>query len=260
MSEIINRVNSSPIPRGVPRQGSTMTVASPEADIAALLEQITATDPTDGVTDATEDNYDSVDDPDTIDDLDAIVDSLPAEISAPGSKSDTPKIEAPQTETPADTTDDSDDLVDSDDSSSEDLADGGANFKKYIVAGAVIIAIITLAVVLSKAFEGSDKQPEPSTSTATISGSQSTFYADQLTSTDTTTYQDSMIIEKYIVLDQDACLFVFKGYAENARAFVTAYVDIDTYNRYKTGARVPVLYERLSVNGADYYMKVRVNT
>ena len=69
-----------------------------------------------------------------------------------------------------------------------------------------------------------------------------------------------MIIEKYIVLDKDACVFVFKGYAENARAFVTAYVDIDTYNRYKTGARVPVLYERISIDGTDYYMKVRVNT
>lgn len=257
MSDILNSMNSSPVTRGVPRQGASVSIATPDADIAALLEQITSADP-DGFSDMDTANYDGPDDPDLVDDLDKIVESLPAEISAPSveptkpSSPVTPSIDLG-------VSDDDDDLIDSDDET-EDSSDGSpVDIKKYLIAGVTLVAVIILAVILSNTFgKPKEKFPEQQTSQS-VGTSQSTFYADQLNTTDANTYQDSMVIEKYIILDQDACIFVFRGYAENARAFVTAYVDIDTYNRYKTGARVPILYERISISGEDYYMKVRVN-
>lgn len=259
MSDILNTLNSSSIPRGIPRQGTSVSMVSPDADIAALLEQITSSEPGD-IGNLDTDSYDEPDDPDVIDDLDKIVASMPAEISAPPEKESEVKLDADVLLKKEESTDngDEDDLIDSDEEEDEESSKEPIDIKRYILIGVVLIAGILLVVLLSNAFKGSDGSTSNQASPQTPA--LPTFYADQLTATDACTYQDSMIIEKYIVLDKDACVFVFKGYAENARAFVTAYVDIDTYNRYKTGARVPVLYERISIDGTDYYMKVRVNT
>lgn len=131
----------------------------------------------------------------------------------------------------------------------------------------MLIGVIVCAIVGAIVFFASQSDQHETSSTASASASTSTpvqdsvhrYANDILTPTDTQTYQDSMTINKYIEIVDDSCLFVFEGYAENARAFVKAYVDIEAYNTYKVGARVPIIYERITLSGKNYYMKVRLN-
>ena len=262
---VLDSINNTPAQRGIPRQGSTVSQISADEDIAALIAQLTQASP-EAAMEAVEDNYDEVeDDAGTPEDLASLVAQLPAGMSGDPTPTDTmlpTDIELPPPMTSSN--DDDDDLIDSDDLGSDSdtgtAVESGSpdSFKKKLLAGLVIIAIIIIAAIFANLGNksGNSEQNTPSQSQ---SSNTNTFYTDIMTLTDTQTYQDSMIIEKYIILDQDACIFVFRGYAENARAFVTAYVDIDTYNRYRTGARVPILYEHISISGEDYYMKVRVN-
>lgn len=143
---------------------------------------------------------------------------------------------------------------------SEEFNGLSINPKLFILIGVIVCAIVGVIIF----FAGQNGQPETS---STVNASTSTpvqdsvhrYANDILTPTDTQTYQDSMTINKYIEIIDDSCLFVFEGYAENARAFIKAYVDIEAYNTYKIGARVPIIYERITLNGKDYYMKVRLN-
>lgn len=144
----------------------------------------------------------------------------------------------------------------------EEVVHNQKNIKTYLIGGAILAAIIIVIAVISSLVDKSDeKQPEqePSVESQTNTAIPERYGNDQLAPTDSLTYQDSMTIDKYIEIDADSCVFVFTGYAENARAFVKAYVDIDTYNLYKIGARVPILYEHITIGDKDYYMKVRVN-
>lgn len=138
------------------------------------------------------------------------------------------------------------------------LPDNKSNNKILIIAG-IIVAIIIVVVIIINAAGGSDTSSSTPQTSQPVSSAPSNRYAnDQLTPTDSVTYQDSMVIEKYFVLEQDSCTFIFEGYAEHARAFIKASVDLETYNKYKVGARVPITYERVTLNGKDYYMKVRI--
>lgn len=262
---VLDSLNSSPGQKGIPRQGSQTSMLSADEDIAALIAQITQASP-EAALEASDDYYEPDDDnTEELEDLDALVAQLPASLSDTSDVSLTPDIEFP----PLAKANDEDDLIDSDDDdictdtndTKTESADSTTDkFKKYLIAGLAIVVLIILAGTFVKSCSADNttttsKGSQAATTTATAN----TFYTDMLTYTDTQTYQDSMIVEKYIILDKDACLFVFEGYAENARAFVKTYVDIDTYNKYKTGARVPILYERISISGEDYYMKVRVN-
>lgn len=137
------------------------------------------------------------------------------------------------------------------------------SLKKLIIGGIILLAAIVVVIIL-KVTLGSSKDKGSNTQLANSSSQVNTVtssrYAnDILNSTDTVTYQDSMTITKYFELDKDSCVFVFEGYAENARAFVKAYVSLEDYNKYMVGARVPILYERITIEGKDYYMKVRLN-
>lgn len=251
---VLDSLNSSSMSGGIPRQGTFTAPVSSEEDIAALLAQIS---------DGSEEIEEAVinDDLDAIQDLDRLTEELPASLGGPTQTAVRPQLPTRQRSTSI-TSDVVDDSVDTDlaeeetDETAENNVESKPAIKKYVLAAVAIIAVIVLVVIIVNANKSEPtEQPIDSNSTGYT---QNTFYADQLTLTDSQTYQDSMTIEKYIVLEEDACLFVFKGYAETARAFVTAYVDAETYNRYKTGARVPILYERITINSKDYYMKVRV--
>lgn len=255
---VLDSMNSSSMSGGIPRQGMVAAPVSSDEDIAALLAQITD-DPAD-----IEDDAAIVDEPDVVQDLDSLVEELPVSLGGP-----TPTANRPQLPVRNNTQVTSDTAVDTDnpedllaDNVSEDSVENTSeskhSVKKYVFAVVTIVAVLVLVIIIVNANKPKPtEQPADSNSNST-GYTQNAFYADQLSLTDTQTYQDSMTIEKYIVLEEDACLFVFKGYAETARAFVTAYVDADTYNRYKTGARVPILYEHITINSKDYYMKVRV--
>lgn len=159
----------------------------------------------------------------------------------------------------------------SDESNDNDSADDESPFRintKYIIVGVVIIFVIFLIVLIgkirtSKSLADDQKvKSGVSTNTSVVSQEVSDtqrFGNDRLTPTDGLIYEDSMTISKYIEINKDCCLFVFEGYAENARAFVRAYVSLEEYNKYRVGARVPILYEHITLEGKDYYMKVRLN-
>lgn len=234
---LLDSMHNSEQANEMPRPGSRLSAISQDEDIEALLADITGS--------PTVDLYDEEDaeDVDVPESLDAIVRNLPAELQ--------PDSEPKKEESKSD--DASDDLEEPEEA--EELTQSSGTPKKYIMIMVVILAVLILVVIIGAVA----KKKEPTNTSTPGIVAPTTFYADQLTLTDGVTYQDSMVVEKYIELDQDACVFVFRGYAEQARAFVTAYVDIDTYNRYKTGARVPILYEHITINGEDYYMKVRLN-
>lgn len=145
------------------------------------------------------------------------------------------------------------------DENEDDDVDGiSINPKLFILIGIVICVVVAVIVIFVSQKSQPEASPAPTTS-ETAQDSIHRYANDILSPTDSQTYQDSMTINKYIEIVDDACLFVFEGYAENARAFVKAYVDIDTYNTYKVGARVPIIYEHITISGKDYYMKVRLN-
>lgn len=127
--------------------------------------------------------------------------------------------------------------------------------KMYLIAGGILLVVLVAIFLFKGVSKSKDTQ---SNNTPVQASSVERFFSDTLVATDIVTYQDIMTVEKYIVLDRDSCQYVFEGYAENARAFIKAYVDLDTYNLYKTGARISVTYERITLNNRDYYMKVRV--
>ena len=131
------------------------------------------------------------------------------------------------------------------------------NKKVLIVIAALAVIVVIVIIIISSGAKTSETPPQPQTPAATTS-KEHRYANDQIEPTDVIIYQDSMVIDKYFILDQDACTFVFEGYAENARAFIKAYVDLETYNKYKVGARVPVTYQRVTLSGKDYYMKVRI--
>ena len=138
------------------------------------------------------------------------------------------------------------------------------NIMPFVLAGVAVVIIIIIICISKASSSKKAAVTETSNSTTTstvadvVTDASQTFYADTLSQNDVTVYRDVMTIDKYIVLYKDSCQYVFEGYAENARAFVKAYVDLDIYNRYKTGARVAITYERITLSGKDYYMKVEV--
>lgn len=128
-----------------------------------------------------------------------------------------------------------------------------------VVIAALAVIIILVIFIVSSGAKTPETPAQIQTPPAAATISQEHRYAnDRVEPTDAIIYQDSMVISKYFILDQDACTFVFEGYAENARAFIKTYVDLETYNKYKVGARVPVTYQRVTLSGKDYYMKVRI--
>lgn len=136
------------------------------------------------------------------------------------------------------------------------------NLKFLLIGVGALLAILVIIVVVRKAANTSSlvKTTAETPAVAQTSDSIKRFSNDTLVPTDGLIYEDSMTIDKYIEIDKDCCLYVFKGFAENARAFVKAYVSLDEYNTYKVGARIPILYKRITIEGTDYYMEVRLNT
>lgn len=157
----------------------------------------------------------------------------------------------------------------SDESDNSDSEDDESPFKikpKYIIVGVAILFVILLIAIIANSCtskslaDNKNVKSDANTSVASQEVSDTQRFAnDRLTPTDGVIYEDSMTISKYIEISKDCCLFVFEGYAENARAFVRAYVSLEEYNKYKIGARVPILYEHITLEGKDYYMKVRLN-
>lgn len=241
---LLDSMHNSEQNNRIPEPGSCLSAISEDEDISALLADIGDPYAMDYSNEEYEEEEEEEDVPES---LDALVRNLPAELQPD------PPPDQPQREEASDDTADNDEPEDA-----EDTTGSTETFRKYLLLAIIAIIIIVVIVMISKGVK-SIKASSASTSDSEVTSTAATFFADQLSLTDGTTYQDSMTIEKYIELDQDSCLFVFKGYAENARAFVTAYVDINTYNQYKTGARVPILYEHITINGEDYYMKVRLN-
>ncbi len=238
---LLDSMHNSEQNNETPRPGSRLSAISPEEDISTLLAYITDS-PT---VDLYEDEGEEEEEADVPESLDALVRNLPTELQPDPA----PSEKEPESE------DNLNDLSDADDNDDPEGVVASIGMpKKYLLIIAAVLIIVIIAVIISAIAKKKEPVDENVSSNAPTA-----FYADQLTLTDGVTYQDSMTIEKYIELDQNACLFVFKGYAEQARAFVTAYVDINTYNQYKTGARVPILYEHITINGEDYYMKVRLN-
>lgn len=191
-------------------------------------------------------SLDDIDDNDIEEDIDidsAIQEEFPSTVSSPT-----------QTE-PGET-----EYADNEEETQEDHLAGINKTKLYIIA-AVLLVLIIIVVMIVKVASAKSKDPgNPSmnSSAATVVATEQKYSIDMVSVTDTQTYQDLMTIDKYIVLDKDACLYVFDGYAENARAFVKAYVDRNTYNIYRKGAKVAIIYEHITLEGKDYYMNVRV--
>lgn len=146
---------------------------------------------------------------------------------------------------------------------SEDSPGGFSKKQLFLAVGLLLVTVIF--VVIYKVSTGSKPEvpaaptTQPDSTQSPVQSSIARYANDTLAATDLTTYVDSMTITKYIEIDKDACDFVFEGYAENARAFVKAYVTLEEYNTYRTGARVPVLYEQVTVDGKNYFMNVRLN-
>lgn len=135
------------------------------------------------------------------------------------------------------------------------------NIIPFILAGVAVVVIIVI-ICISKAGSGKKKE-EASVNTSVVTSDTpvtnvTTFYADTLSQEDTERYQDTMVIDKCIELNSDSCQYIFSGYAENARAFIKFKVSLNTYNKYKTGARVAITYERITLNNKNYYMDVEV--
>lgn len=173
------------------------------------------------------------------------------EAPEPAKQTSTPTpASAPEDETSC-TEEDNYEVEDEEESSSYESQPQKSNNKILLIVAALVVLVVVIFVIF---------KPSGTTQASTTQGQPSVnkYANDQITPTDGTTYQDSMVIDKYFILEQDTCIFIFEGYAENARAFIQASVDIDTYNKYKIGARVPVIYERVELSGKQYYMKVRI--
>lgn len=134
--------------------------------------------------------------------------------------------------------------------------------KKYIIAGLILVVIVVITLIVKSATASKKQeevsQPMAQPETPVVSDEQK-FYADVIELSDQVVYQDTMTIDKYIVLTKDSCQYVFEGYAENARAFVQTEVDLDTYNLYKKGARVQITYRHINLNDKEYYIEVEVH-
>lgn len=143
----------------------------------------------------------------------------------------------------------------------EDTEAPKPNYKMYLIAGLILVAIVVVILVVkassSKKQTAATSTPITQTETPVVTNEQK-FYADTLDLADTKVYTDTMTIDKYIVLSQDSCQYIFEGYAENARAFVRTAVDLKTYNLYKKGARVQITYRHINLNSKEYYIEVEV--
>lgn len=143
----------------------------------------------------------------------------------------------------------------------EDIEAPKPNYKTYLIAGLILVAIVVVILIVkassSKKQTAATSTPTTQTETPVVTNEQK-FYADTLDLADTKVYTDTMTIDKYIVLSQDSCQYVFEGYAENARSFVRTAVDLNTYNLYKKGARVQITYRHINLNNKEYYIEVEV--
>lgn len=151
--------------------------------------------------------------------------------------------------------DESDSTEESTDSSSTTV-----KLKQYAVA-ILILVVVVIGVVIFMNLSNKSEQTviqQPTDNQSTAAPVTNKFKIDTVKQGTSNIWQDSMVIDKYIELDKEACLFVFEGYAENARAFIKAYVDLNTYNTYKTGARVSVTYEYVELQNTRYYINVEV--
>lgn len=162
---------------------------------------------------------------------------------------------------PAGTTEDADEDVSKETEETEDDKTE-TSYKKYIIAGLILVAIVVITLIVKSATASKKQeevsQPVAQPETPVVSDEQK-FYADVIELSDQVVYQDTMTIDKYIVLTKDSCQYVFEGYAENARAFVQTEVDLDTYNLYKKGARVQITYRHINLNDKEYYIEVEVH-
>lgn len=245
-----------------PRPGEDYSALKDPNIVSMLRNAIKESEPEDAKSSDIDEPEDmTLDDEDEVLDMHAMANKIaPAVgVSVTGKTESSTPVTTPLAEDKNSSMSDLDDL--SLDKKDEDTDEPQNNKLKFIIAGIVFIIILAI-VIIFKIKSSSEQQNSSTQSTSTTQQIESNIHKysnDTLAVTDSQTYQDSMTISKYIEIIDDACLFVFEGYAENARAFVKAYVDIDTYNTYKVGARVPIIYNRITIGNKDYYMKVRLN-